>query len=135
MGMDANVIGFGPLTKEILETDALDYPKSHYEGIPFGTMITASFFSCATSSLSRELATALGIDNPFDFAKHQIVSSIKNSFWKDGLHASIDYTDRTARALYKVALNGKEPEEAEDEVRCFYLCLSAGWTFFYQPNY
>lgn len=77
MGMNANVEGFGPFSKDIAE--CLDYPADYYDDVEEGTLVACSFFCCNTSETSRDLAEVLGC-KPWDFSTHPIDLSRVNWF-------------------------------------------------------
>jgi hypothetical protein len=125
MGMDADVIGVGPLTQEILETNGLDYEKGYYEHVPIGTIITTTFFNCVTTDMSRRLADAFGIGYPADFSLHDISKSKKPFI----------LTHADWEEIGQIARNEQPDEEAEAEIECFKTCWAAGWVLIYRPNF
>jgi hypothetical protein len=125
MGMDADVIGIGPLTQEILRTGGLDYDDEKYKDLPVGTIITCSFFRCVTTGMSRELADAFGIGDPFDFGIHEL-SKTKRPF----LLSHSDWL-----AVQVIAENEQTIKDAAKEIECFQACWRAGWTLLYRPNF
>ena len=122
MGMDANIIGIGPITQDILTTNGLD--KEHYEDVPIGTFIAASFFSCVTTDMSRALARSLRVE-PFDFAEHNI-----DKLRRPRLLEEIDWAE-----IGHISRNEKTDEDSENEIECFKACYEAGWLLIYQPNF
>jgi len=69
MGLDADVICVGIFSKDIAAH--LDYEDGAYEDVEEGRVVVTDFFHCNTSSQSRELADALGVDVD-DFNTHAI---------------------------------------------------------------
>lgn len=121
MGMDADVIGVGPITQEIQNTRGLNYLDKEYVNLVEGTIITSTFFHCVTSEMSRELAKALCIENPYDFAKHRVDGWPLDKFDWDTIREIVE--------------NEQPEESATEEIECFKACHRAGWTLIYRPNY
>ena len=121
MGMEADIIGFGPLTPEILQWDGLDYDQDAYADTVEGTIITSTFFRCVNGSQSHDLAEALCVEGTHDFNTHHIKAENIDKFnWQ---------------TLFDISSNEKPDDDAHNEIGCFSACLKAGWFFLYRPNY
>lgn len=116
MGMNANVIGFGPFKKEI--ADCLDYSADMYEDVKDGSLVSTEFFRCNTSSQSRLLAKIFGI-GPWDF----------NSFHIKELHPI------ARKNLLDLCIEiDADGTWVTGHVNKFFKCFNSGFTFLYVPN-
>jgi|SRR5690348_5277548 len=106
MGLDAEIIGVGPFTREI--AGLLDYPSEYYENARDGAIVTTRLFGCLTSADSHALAKCFGFE-AFDFNRHHLQDQTVN---EDSL-----------RALF-----------GAEEVDRFLLLKSKGFQFHYRPN-
>ncbi len=71
MGMCAEIIAIGPFSTEIVAF--LDYRPEQYVRTAKGSIISRRLFGIAEgSSLSREFADILGINDAWDFNQHKI---------------------------------------------------------------
>jgi hypothetical protein len=71
MGMCAEVIAIGPFSAAV--ADYLDYRSELYAKTARGAIISRRLFGILEgSSVSRELATYLGISDPWDFNQHKV---------------------------------------------------------------
>ena len=125
MGMDAYVIGIGPLTKEILDKGGLEYSSNNYDGTPLGTVITSTFFHCNTTSQSMELANILGVGDRYNFADHSFNKETKPEL--SDINAWIE--------LLVLAESTLDNEYATKVRDTFYECFNTGWIFFYRPDF
>lgn len=69
MSMDADVIGIGPFSQDII--DLLDYPAEYYDNVKHGAIIVVTVFRAPSTESSYLLASALGVD-AWDFNTHKI---------------------------------------------------------------
>lgn len=112
MSWEAKVWGFGPYTKEIL--DDLPYPNSCYARIEDGTILNGEFCSMCTESMSRMLASALGVET-----------------------ASMEWEIKSMneRVILDLSINGGDDSlvilEVVGKVR---RLMSHGWRMFFDPN-
>jgi hypothetical protein len=106
MGLDADVIGFGPFSDSIRE--CLDYPEDYYESTNEGQLVVVSFFPCVTDEQSRFLAESLGCE-VWDFNTHEIDAG-------------------------RVDRSKLEQLFREEDVKWFFRCMRKGFKFFYRPN-
>ena len=114
MGMDADVIGFGPFRKEIAKY--LPYSEEAYDGVKNTSWVVVEFFRVNSTEHSMELAKAFGID-PWDFNKHRV--------------SGLAVTDKTIDDLRRV---GEHECWDDNEIEGFLKCLKLGFIFFYRPN-
>jgi hypothetical protein len=84
MGADAEIIGFGPFSKDFLGMDILEYPDGFYNDVEEGKIIIVQFCHCNTSEQSRWLAEACKTELG-DFNGHYLGRGAKIDF--DELHA------------------------------------------------
>ena len=74
MGMCAEVICIGPYSKRVSEY--LEYDPKHYANTKEGAIISRVLFGILEgSTVSREFASLLGIDDAWDFNQHKIDKS------------------------------------------------------------
>jgi hypothetical protein len=113
MGLDADVICIGQFSNGIAE--CLNYDPEDYDDVQEGRIVTATFFRCVSTSQSKKLAAALGVD-PWDFNTHAIL--------KD----KVDW-----EALKEISL---WTDEGEDEVmrRFKFLLEEKNFICVYRPN-
>lgn len=112
MGMDANVIGAGPFSQDVV--DILDYPAEYYKDTKEGTIVLVSIFLANTTDQSYELARALGVE-AWDFNTHKIDP------------AKIDRD-----ALVEFACGSVELSVSH--VDAFFKLIEKGFIFIYRPN-
>jgi hypothetical protein len=67
MSIQANLIGFGPFSKDIAKY--LDYPEEWYKETDEGAIVMVTLFQCEVRSAVEALAEALGIESFHDFNK------------------------------------------------------------------
>ena len=71
MGMNAEIIAVGRFCHEVVEY--MDHSAETYAKTRPGAIVTRLFFEiCQGSTMSRRLASCLGIDDPRDFNQHAI---------------------------------------------------------------
>ena len=69
--MSAEIIAIGKYSKAI--ADLVDYPPERYATTREGSIVSRRLFGISEgSSLSREFASFLGIQDPWDFNQHKI---------------------------------------------------------------
>lgn len=113
MGMDANVEGFVPFSKDIAE--CLDYPADYYDDVEEGTLVSCTFFCCNTTYASEELAKALGCKS-WDFNTHLIDVGKVNWYELEMLNEEIGILS------------------CRDDIENFRKLLEKGYQLFYMPH-
>jgi hypothetical protein len=113
MGMCAEVIAIGPYSRNV--SALLDYKPELYISTPERAVISRRLFGINEgSTLSRKLATLLGIHDPWNFGEHKIIPSRVN-----------------IAGLREFAA---EYSEYTDEVHAFEVLLGAGFEFHFRPE-
>lgn len=112
MGMDADVIGIGKFSSDIV--DLLDYPPEFYSDTQEGADIITTVFIAGTSDQSHQLARAMGID-PWDFNAHKIDTS------KVSADELVEFVEHS-------------PDHEEKDIDEFMQLVEKGFTFFFRPN-
>jgi len=116
MGMNADVLCIGKFRKETAKY--LDYPEEDYNDTKDDSIVTSHLFNCNTADASRKLASALGIDDPYNFSLHRI-----NSIKQVNLNDLVDLSEQVGEW---------DPYEEYNHLRVLlekdFLCL-------FQPNY
>jgi hypothetical protein len=69
MGLDAEVIAIGQFSRSIIS--AMEYAPDLYASVPEGAKVIVHVFLACTSSASRELANAFGVD-AMELGKHHL---------------------------------------------------------------
>jgi hypothetical protein len=69
MGLDAQVIAFGPFSPEV--ASALEYGENFYAGVESGATVVTNVFIAGTSDTSHKLAAAFGV-GAMDLGKHKL---------------------------------------------------------------
>lgn len=73
MGMAANLIGIGAFKNELI--GHFEYPAQYYKNTKEGMILTRELFGIYEgSSVSREFASFLGINDAWDFNQHKLDS-------------------------------------------------------------
>ena len=112
MGMDADIIGAGPFSQDII--DILDYPAEYYKDTKEGKIVLVTTFRVNTADQSYELARALGV-KAWDFNTHKIDP------------AKIDKDDLVEFACGAAGY-------CLSHVGAFFRLIDKGFIFMYRPN-
>ena len=71
MGMYAEILAIGPFSKEVARY--LEYDPTYYAQTVEGVIVNMTLFGISEgSAVSRVLAKALGITDPWDFNQHKL---------------------------------------------------------------
>ena len=106
MGLDAEVIAIGPFSPSIVS--AMEYAPEFYASVQAGAKVIVHVFLASTSSASRELANAFGVDS-MELGKHHLDPNV----------ADIDKLTE----LF-----------GEADVAQFKILRESGFDFYYAPN-
>ena len=111
--MTAELIGFGPFKKSLIS--CYEYDEQCYEGTLEGATIAVRLFGIYEgSTVSRELASYLGIDDAWDFNQHKIDPSKVD---REGL------------------LNfGNRYSDYDKDCEYFLVLIDNGYQFHFMPN-
>ncbi|WNO10597.1 hypothetical protein [Teredinibacter sp. KSP-S5-2] len=113
MGMTAEVFGIGPYKESLVQ--CYEYDERYYRGTVEGAIITVRLFGIYEgSTVSREFASFLGINDAWDFNQHKIDPSKVD---KEGL---IDFGNRYT--------------DYDENCEYFLKLLDAGYEFHFLPN-
>ena len=113
MGMCAEIVAIGPFRKRLIPH--LEYPAGHYQSTAEGALISEVLFGIHEgTSLSREFATLLGVNDPWDFNQH---------------HLSISKFNETALISF-----GKLYPDYCKSVHALLAFREEGFEFHFRPN-
>jgi hypothetical protein len=113
MGMSAEIIAIGSFNNDIVKH--LEYPEQMYSKTLDGSPVVEIPFGITEgSTLSRELASLLGITDPWDFNQHKLDP---DRFDKEGLEKFVQ--------VY---------EEYSEDLEALHAFVAAHFDFYFCPN-
>lgn len=111
MGMDAQLMAFGPYKREM--AGMLEYSADYYKDVKAGETVIVTVCTCPTTTQSKELADALGVDA-----------------WALGKHFFPKLTEHQIRCVASFIDEMENTRFAND----FEYLAEHGFSFFYMPR-